>query len=93
MSMQMDAEYQKEQNGPLGGWVGARGGGEWGGGGARAPKIKNRVDVQYFFFWRLLGAVAKIFIVQSDEQRGCHTPLLLHPPARPCPPTGKSGPG
>ena len=69
-------------------WVVGRGGG-----GSRAPKLKNRVDDQYFFFWRLQGAVAKIFIVQSDEQRGCHTPLLLHPPARPCPPTGKSGPG
>ena len=25
-----------------------------GGGGSRAPKPKNRVDVHYFFFWRLL---------------------------------------
>ena len=45
----------------LSGW------GHWvvgrGGGGSRAPKLKNRVDVQYFFFWRLQGAVAKIFIV------------------------------
>ena len=24
------------------------------GGGARAPKPKNRVDVHYFSFWRLL---------------------------------------
>ena len=54
MSMQMDAEFQKEQNGTLFVWVGALGGGYWGGGGARAPKPKNRVDVQYFFFWRLL---------------------------------------
>jgi hypothetical protein len=54
MSMQMDTEFQKEQNGTLlSGW------GHWvvgigGGGGSRAPKPKNRVDVQYFFFWRLL---------------------------------------
>ena len=51
----MDAEFQKEQNGTLFVWVGALGGGYWGGGGARAPKPKNRVDVQYFFFWRLLA--------------------------------------
>jgi len=50
MSMQMDAEFQKEQNGTLFCWGGARGGGFWGGGGSRAPKPKNRVDVQYFFF-------------------------------------------
>jgi hypothetical protein len=24
------------------------------GGGAKTPKPKNRVDVHYFFFWRLL---------------------------------------
>jgi len=44
MSMQMDAEFQKEQNGTLFVWVEALGG------GSRAPKPKNRVDVQYFFF-------------------------------------------
>ena len=49
MSMQKDAEVQKEQNGTLlSGW------GHWvvgiGGGGSRAPKPKNRVDVQSFFF-------------------------------------------
>ena len=57
MSMQMDAEFQKEQNGTLlSGWE------HWvvgigGGGGAWAPKPKNRVDVHYFFFWRLLQVV------------------------------------
>jgi len=57
MSMQMDAEFQKEQNGTLlSGWE------HWvvgigGGGGSRAPKPKNRVDVHYFFFWRLLQVV------------------------------------
>ena len=51
--MQMDAEFQKEQNVTLlSGW------GHWvvgigGGGGARAPKPK-KIDVQYFFFLRLL---------------------------------------
>ena len=30
-----------------------------GGGVSRAPKPKNRVDVQYFFLWRLLGGVQK----------------------------------
>ena len=44
----MDAEFQKEQNGTLFVWVGALGGGYWGG-GSRAPKPTNRVDVQYFF--------------------------------------------
>ena len=32
MSMQMDAEFQKEQNGTIFVWVGALGGGYWGGG-------------------------------------------------------------
>ena len=50
MSMQTDAEFQKEQNGTLFVWVGALGGGYWGGGGSRAPKPKNRVDVQFIFF-------------------------------------------
>jgi hypothetical protein len=49
MSMQMDAEFQKEQNGTLFVWVGALGGGYWGG-GSRAPKPTNWVDVQYVFF-------------------------------------------
>jgi len=51
MSMQMDAEFQKEQNGTL--FCLGGGTGWWvlgGGGGSRAPKPKNRVDVQYFFF-------------------------------------------
>ena len=37
MSMQMDAEFQKEQNGTLFVWVGALGGGYWGGGGGQGP--------------------------------------------------------
>jgi len=41
MSMQMDAEFQKEQTGTLFVWVGALGGGYLGGGGSRAPKIKK----------------------------------------------------
>ena len=44
-------KFQKEQNGTLFVWVGALGDGCWeGGGGSRAPKPKNRVDVHYFFF-------------------------------------------
>jgi hypothetical protein len=50
MSMQMDAEFQKEQNGTLFVWVGALGDGYWGGGGVRVPKPKNRFDVHNFFF-------------------------------------------
>jgi len=49
MSMQMDAEFQKEQNITLFVWVGALGGGYWVG-GVQGPPTKNRVDVQYFFF-------------------------------------------
>ena len=66
MSMQMDAEFQKEQNGTLFVWVGALGGGYWGGGGARAPKPKNRVDVQYFFFRRLLVQRSSVFLTGAE---------------------------
>ena len=55
MSMQMDAELQKEQNGTLFVWVRALGGGYWGGGGGQGPpNQKIGFDVQYYFFWRLL---------------------------------------
>ena len=50
MSMQMDAEFQKEQNITLFVWVGALGDGYWLVWGSRAPKPKNRVDVHSFFF-------------------------------------------
>jgi len=49
MSMQMDAYMKKEQINTLFVRVGALGDGYWGGGGSRAPKPKNRVDVHYFF--------------------------------------------
>ena len=42
MSMQMDAEFQKEQNGTLFVWVGALGGGYWGGGGVKGPQTKKK---------------------------------------------------
>ena len=41
MSMQMDAEFQKEQNGTLFVWVGALGGGYWGG-GVKGPQTKKQ---------------------------------------------------
>jgi len=41
MSMQMDAEYQKEQNGTLFVWVGAVGGGGGGGGPPKGPQTKK----------------------------------------------------
>jgi len=49
MSMQTDAEFQKEQNGTLFVWVGALGGGYWGGGGSRAPKLKKGLTSNTFF--------------------------------------------
>ena len=85
MSMQMDAEFQKEQNGTLFVWVGALGGGYWGGGGSRAPKPKSRVDVQYFFFWRLLPPPPEIMghfyetLNIPAESSETSRPVDLHP--------------
>jgi len=41
MSMQMDAEFQKKQNGTLFVWVGAPGDGYLGGGGVKGPQTKK----------------------------------------------------
>ena len=51
MSMQMDAEFQKEQNGTLFVWVGALGDGYWGGGGGQgSPNQKIGLTSITFFF-------------------------------------------
>ena len=52
MSMQMDAEFQKEQNGTLFVWVGALGGGYWGGGGVKGPQTNKLGWRPIRFFWR-----------------------------------------
>jgi len=49
MSMQMDAEFQKEQNGTLFVWVEALGGGYWGGGGQGPPNQKIGLTSNTFF--------------------------------------------
>ena len=51
MSMQMDAEFEKEQNGTLFVWVGALGGGYWGGGGGQGPPNQKigLTSITFFF--------------------------------------------
>jgi len=72
----MDAYHKKEQIGTLFVRVGVLGDGYWGG-GSRAPKPKNRVDVHYFFFWRLLVFATKITRKRRDIEHNPHIYLSI----------------
>ena len=65
MSMQMDAEFQKEQNGTLFVWVGALGGGYWGGGDQGPPNQKIGLTSNTFF---LAPPVLDIKLIQVERR-------------------------
>jgi len=67
MSLQMNAEFQKDQNGTLFVWVGALGDVYWGGGGPGPPNQKKGLT-SITFFLRLL--ITKNFLAQSIPRQG-----------------------